>query len=100
MQPVSLIGKTVLGLMFHDVTDAPGSSGFLQPAAMRYKHTVKQFQRYLDVVESSGVAVLDQASEQAEDQTAVVFTFDDGGASASVAAEFLEDRGWRGQFCQ
>ena len=98
----SAIPNPVLGLLLHDVTDAPETSGFLQPTAFRYQHSVDLFRRYLDVVEASGLAVVTdpvRSSELSEDLHATVaITFDDGGTSAETAAGLLEERGWRGTF--
>lgn len=92
----------VIGLMFHDVTDRPSGSGFLQPSALRYKHTRKQFQDYLTVVGDSELPVLASVASQPNrvrsTTPSVVFTFDDGGSSAMIAADLLEDRDWRGTF--
>jgi len=97
----------VLSLLLHDVTDKPQLSGFMQPTASRYKHSTTVFQQYLDVVEQSGVSVstLDQTTLPAiadkciaGHKCSVAFTFDDGGASAPIAADMLEQRNWRGIF--
>ena len=87
----------VVSLLLHDVTDKPLSSGFRQPTAQKYKHSVTQFRSYLDVVEHSGIAVSETLSKQLP-QKSLQFTFDDGGASAMSAADLLEERGWRGFF--
>ncbi|MCP4508511.1 MAG: polysaccharide deacetylase family protein [Fuerstiella sp.] len=88
-----------IGLLLHDVTDDFSSSGFQQPTAQRYKHSVAQFVQYLDDVELTGLPVVTpQAAHSVSGRPVVTFTFDDGGASAPVAAELLEERGWRGVF--
>lgn len=87
----------ILSLLLHDVTDDPGTSGFMQPTAFRYKHSVSQFLDYLDVVESTGLPIT-TVVEPLQAGTSVSFTFDDGGAAAPIAADLLEDRGWRGLF--
>lgn len=91
--------KTNIGLLLHDVTDDFSSSGFQQPTAQRYKHSIAQFVQYLDDVEFTGLPVVTPESADAvPGQPVVTFTFDDGGASAPIAAELLEERGWRGVF--
>lgn len=87
----------IIGLMFHDVTDSPQTTGFLQPSAQRYKHSTAQFESYLQVVEDSRLPVLPSA-EFRTTQTSTLFTFDDGGASAMIAADILQRRNWRGTF--
>jgi len=98
-QHASHVGATVISLMFHDVTDKPASSGFLQPSAQRYKHTRHQFRTYLNVVKKSGLDVLTGPDDVSmAERSGVVFTFDDGGSSAMLAADLLEECNWRGTF--
>ena len=98
--------QTSICLLLHDVSDRPASSGFTQPTAARYKHSVRQFADYLEAVgetelpvvpsvQTPDVLPVDRNPAQAP---TVTFTFDDGGAAAPTAAKLLEDRGWRGLF--
>lgn len=82
-------------LIYHDVVpaDDPDSAGFPGPLAARYKLDPAHFARHLDAIEAAGVSV-GLAGEGPD----CSFTFDDGGASAMLAAEMLEERGWRGHF--
>lgn len=90
---------TTISLLLHDVTDEPDKSGFLQPTARRYKHSVGTFQQYLDVIEATGLPVRTGDGLHSDTTNlSVVLTFDDGGASAPIAAALLEERGWRGMF--
>lgn len=91
-------GLNVISLLLHDVTDHPDSSGFLQPTARRYKHTVRQFAEYLAVIADSGLPVQCSVDTATSESPSVVLTFDDGGASAPTAADMLEEHGWRGVF--
>ena len=91
----------LLSLLLHDVTDEPHRSGFMQPTAFRYKHSVSAFGEYLDAVEESGLPVTVLQDHGLDLRTAscrISFTFDDGGASACTAADLLEQRNWRGLF--
>lgn len=91
--------ETVISLLLHDVTDRPETSGFMQPTAFRYKHNTEHFREYLDVVAASGVPVRQlPQTDDCDGDTCVVFTFDDGGQAAGIAADMLEDYGWRGSF--
>jgi peptidoglycan/xylan/chitin deacetylase (PgdA/CDA1 family) len=75
--------------MYHDVVD-PGradASGFPGRDANSYKVTAGQFRAHLD-------AILTKVSPGGPP----VFTFDDGGAGASAAADILEAYGQRGHF--
>ena len=71
-------------LLFHDVYACdPRESGFVSPAADRYKLTVRQFERQM--------AWLAQTPGPPFE-----LTFDDGGSSFySQIADRLESRGWR-----
>ena len=101
MSSEHLTTAPLLSLLLHDVTDSPGTSGFMQPTAFRYKHSTSLFNRYLDVVEQSHatVSTLSGADKhKSAGKCTVSFTFDDGGASAPIAADLLESRNWRGLF--
>jgi len=84
--------------MYHDVAGPHEreSVGFPGPLAARYKLEPSRFEEHLDAIAATGLAVgtLDGGGLP----PAVAITFDDGGASAPLAAELLERRGWRGQY--
>lgn len=89
--------QTVIGLLLHDVTDSPNQSGFQQPTAVRYKHSIAEFRDYLNVVQESGLTVVTTGSDDSDAAEAVVqFTFDDGGSASMESADLLEEFGWRG----
>lgn len=96
--PPAFQPRTLISLALHDVTDDFESSGFRQPVAQKYKHSLQQFREYLDVVEASGLPVVSSLDDIEGDSPAVVFTFDDGGACSLGPAKMLEERGWRGVF--
>jgi peptidoglycan/xylan/chitin deacetylase (PgdA/CDA1 family) len=80
-------------LIYHDIA-APAerdSVGFPGPVAGRYKLDPADFEAHLDAM--NGVALWDPGREGG-----ATLTFDDGGASALLAADALEKRGWRGHF--
>jgi peptidoglycan/xylan/chitin deacetylase (PgdA/CDA1 family) len=82
-------------LIYHDV--APHGEedvvGFPGGAAARYKLDPQRFESHLDAISHAGVTV-----GLTEDAPDAALTFDDGGASATLIAEALERRGWRGHF--
>jgi peptidoglycan/xylan/chitin deacetylase (PgdA/CDA1 family) len=88
--------------MYHDIAprEEREKAGFPGPLAARYKLDPEAFEAHLDAVASTGLAVGTLDGEEAPQAAtpAVAITFDDGGASAPLAAEALERRGWRGQF--
>lgn len=82
-------------LTYHDIASAQERElrGFPGPTAARYKLDPERFERHLDAIAGTGVSVgLVGAKPHA------ALTFDDGGASAMLAADALERRGWRGHF--
>jgi peptidoglycan/xylan/chitin deacetylase (PgdA/CDA1 family) len=85
-------------LMYHDIAQQAqrDAVGFPGPLAARYKLEPQAFEAHLDALAATRLQVgtLDGAGRA----PAVAVTFDDGGASALLAAEALERRGWRGQF--
>jgi peptidoglycan/xylan/chitin deacetylase (PgdA/CDA1 family) len=85
-------------LMYHDiVTRAQREAvGFPGQLAARYKLEPQAFEAHLDAVAATGLEI--RPLDGGEPPPAVALTFDDGGASAPLAAEALERRGWRGQF--
>lgn len=89
----------VASLMYHEVTDDPSSSGFQRPGAVAYKHSIAAFTEHLDRI--AGVAATPAIVSELDLTRSgqhVVLTFDDGGKSAAIAANLLEQRGWRGYF--
>ena len=81
--------------MYHDLAARAerDAVGFAGAVAGRYKLDPAHFEHHLDAVEQSGAEV-----GLFDDGAPVLLTFDDGGASALVAAAALERRGWRGHF--
>lgn len=85
-------------LMYHDIAPASerDSAGFPGPLAARYKLEPEVFEQHLDALAGTGLRVGPLLPGLPTPELAL--TFDDGGASALLAAEALERRGWRGQF--
>jgi peptidoglycan/xylan/chitin deacetylase (PgdA/CDA1 family) len=84
-------------LIYHDI--APPSEresvGFTGPLAARYKLDPTDFDRHLAAIAETRAQV--GLMTETPLPTAAI-TFDDGGASALVAAEMLERHGYRGHF--
>jgi peptidoglycan/xylan/chitin deacetylase (PgdA/CDA1 family) len=89
--------RTTRALMYHDI--APPAQretvGFDGPLAARYKLTPLAFEAHLDALEATGLEV---GTADRVQTPQLSLTFDDGGASALLAANALEQRGWRGHF--
>jgi peptidoglycan/xylan/chitin deacetylase (PgdA/CDA1 family) len=89
----------VAGLMYHDVTDQPDSSGFLRSGARPYKLALSAFEDHLDAIAEAPTAPsLVTAVDFGRPGRHVVLTFDDGGKSALTASEALARRGWKAHF--
>jgi peptidoglycan/xylan/chitin deacetylase (PgdA/CDA1 family) len=92
-------------LIYHDVLvdGEPDDSGFGGADALSYKLTETQFQRHLNLIAvalglGAPLCVDDPAAETMPG-SALVLTFDDGGASAPTRIlPALRERGWRAHF--
>jgi peptidoglycan/xylan/chitin deacetylase (PgdA/CDA1 family) len=84
-------------LIYHDLAPAEHreSVGFPGPLAARYKLDPGDFDRHLAAIAETGTSV---GLMTAQPAPAAVITFDDGGASALLAAEMLERHGFNGHF--
>jgi peptidoglycan/xylan/chitin deacetylase (PgdA/CDA1 family) len=91
----------VAGLMYHEVTDDPRTSGFQRPGALPYTLTRAAFAKHLDAI-GSGTLKPELVSELdlygSDRNRHLLLTFDDGGASALYVAEELARRGWKAHF--
>lgn len=93
----------ILSLLYHDVVEAGdfSSSGFPGGDADLYKLLRSDFESHLHQIASMTdgplVQVLDGSCPPPTSST-LLFTFDDGGASALAIADLLEQHGWRGHF--
>ena len=99
--PVAADHPDVAGLMYHEVTDDPSSTGFQRAAARAYVYTRAAFGRHLDAIAAGALRpalVTEIALGREHRGRHLVLTFDDGGASALYAAEELARRGWRAHF--
>jgi peptidoglycan/xylan/chitin deacetylase (PgdA/CDA1 family) len=90
-------GGMSYALIYHDVAppEQRESVGFPGPLAARYKLDPGVFERHLEAIAATGTSVGLMTATPAP--TAVI-TFDDGGASALLAAEMLDRHGFKGHF--
>jgi peptidoglycan/xylan/chitin deacetylase (PgdA/CDA1 family) len=91
----------IAGLMYHEVTDDPTTSGFQRPGALPYTFSRAAFKSHLDAI--AGGALKPELISELElsdngQHRHVLLTFDDGGASAMYVADELARRGWKGHF--
>jgi peptidoglycan/xylan/chitin deacetylase (PgdA/CDA1 family) len=89
----------VAGLGYHDVTDAPDTSGFQRNGAVAYKIGTAAFAQQLDRI-AAGPAAPSLVTELDLSRPGrhLLLTFDDGGKSALSIGDELCRRGWRGHF--
>jgi peptidoglycan/xylan/chitin deacetylase (PgdA/CDA1 family) len=84
---------------FHEVTDAPRSTGFQRPGAVPFTLGRRAFAEHLDAIaDSPWLPRLVTELDEAVPTRCLLLTFDDGGLSALHAADELCRRGWRGHF--
>jgi peptidoglycan/xylan/chitin deacetylase (PgdA/CDA1 family) len=100
---VTGIGPEIAGLMYHEVTDDPTTSGFQRPGALPYTLTRAAFAEHLNAI-AGGVLTPELVSELTMQTNGtgnhrhLLLTFDDGGASAMYVADELARRGWKAHF--
>lgn len=89
-------------IMYHDVvrSGAFASSGFVGAHADIYKLDATLFDEHLKTLATDGIASLNAGTiDEDKLERTVAITFDDGGESAyTVAADLLEEHGFRGHF--
>ena len=90
---------SVAGFMYHDVTDEPDASGFLQAGARPYKLSRRAFEFHLaGIAEARLAPSLVTDVDFSRPGRYLVLTFDDGGKSVLAAGETLARRGWKAHF--
>lgn len=90
----------IAGLMYHEVTDDPTSSGFQRPGALPYTLSRAAFARHLDAIAAGQLKpeLVSQLDLRANGKRHLLLTFDDGGTSALYVADELARRGWKAHF--
>lgn len=90
--------KHLVSLLLHDVyTASPAESGFADALAHRYKLRADEFDRLLAALDGERPGIALVASAGGTLHTGLAVTVDDGGRSyATIVADRLEARGWRG----
>jgi peptidoglycan/xylan/chitin deacetylase (PgdA/CDA1 family) len=89
--------------LYHDVTEDDTSSGFQNPVAYEYTHRIDHFTSDLDAILASMPSTTvapkpEMSAELPSSNDLLLFTFDDGGASAMDIADIIEERDLRGYF--
>ena len=93
----------IAGLMYHEVTDDPTTSGFQRPGALPYTLTRAAFERHLNAIAGGAlkpelVTNVNLLANGNGNSRHLLLTFDDGGRSAMYVAEELARRGWKAHF--
>ncbi|HMJ58349.1 MAG TPA: polysaccharide deacetylase family protein, partial [Gemmatimonadales bacterium] len=90
---------TIAGFGYHEVTDAPGETGFQRPGALPYTLTPRVFADHLTQMAASDARPARVTDiDFTRPGRFLVLTFDDGGKSAVYAGDVLARRGWTGHF--
>jgi peptidoglycan/xylan/chitin deacetylase (PgdA/CDA1 family) len=97
------MASEIAGLMYHEVTDDPTTSGFQRPGALPYTLTRAAFTNHLNAIAGGAlkpelVTQLDLSANGNGKHRHLLLTFDDGGASAMYVAEELAKRDWKAHF--
>jgi peptidoglycan/xylan/chitin deacetylase (PgdA/CDA1 family) len=91
----------VVTLLYHDIVASDfDESGFPGKGAARYKLRYSEFDQHLAAMQAAQLPTPGTANDIAphSDERLLLFTVDDGGASALAIADRIERLGWRGQF--
>lgn len=86
-----------LTFLYHDVVDKPSDSGFQRKSALPYKHKITEFQDNIDIIVSDSKPII-SINELYLHNKAILLTFDDGGKSAILIADYLEKYNLKGHF--
>jgi peptidoglycan/xylan/chitin deacetylase (PgdA/CDA1 family) len=97
------MASEIAGLMYHEVTDDPRTSGFQRPGALPYTLTRAAFDQHLNAIAGGAlrpelVTQLNFSANGNGKHRHLLLTFDDGGASAMYVAEELAKRNWQAHF--
>src|SRR5438270_10865435 len=98
------MGPEVAGLMYHEVTDDPTTSGFQRPGALPYTLTPAAFPSHLNAIAGGQlrpglVSNLDLNSNNGNGtHRHPLLTVDDGGASTMYVADETERLRWKRHF--
>jgi peptidoglycan/xylan/chitin deacetylase (PgdA/CDA1 family) len=96
-------GPEIAGLMYHEVTDDPKTSGFQRSGALPYTLSRAAFAAHLNAIAGGPltpelVSDVNLTGNGNGTHRHLLLTFDDGGASAMYVAEELARRGWKAHF--
>lgn len=86
-----------LTFLYHEAVDDPSDSGFQRNSALPYKHRIQEFYDNIDIISRlcNNIITIDQLHLHNE---ATLLTFDDGGKSSILIADYLEKYDLRGHF--
>jgi peptidoglycan/xylan/chitin deacetylase (PgdA/CDA1 family) len=95
-------GTRAFVLQYHDVlAQRGGPSGFRTATARGYHLSEHTFRRHLEAIAGArpeGPSIFREAADVRVPGAPFALTFDDGGVSARLVADILEERDWRGCF--
>jgi peptidoglycan/xylan/chitin deacetylase (PgdA/CDA1 family) len=88
----------IISLLYHEVTDKPGSTGFQRDRAFIYKHSKSDFKTQLKLINSLGLPVVNLNNFSGKSENGIILTFDDGGRSANYISKVLDKYNIKGHF--
>jgi peptidoglycan/xylan/chitin deacetylase (PgdA/CDA1 family) len=97
------MASEIAGLMYHEVTDDPTTSGFQRPGALPYTLSRAAFHSHLTAIAGGAltpelVTQLTLSTNGTGKHRHLLLTFDDGGASAMYVADQLAKHDWKAHF--
>ncbi len=86
-----------LTFLYHEAVDNNEDSGFQRKSAIPYKHPVKEFRDNIDIIvaNTSPIITIHGLSNH---EHGTLLSFDDGGKSSILIADYLEQHNLRGHF--
>ncbi|MDB4016269.1 polysaccharide deacetylase family protein [Flavobacteriaceae bacterium] len=89
--------KTYLTFLYHEATDNVANTGFQRNSNLPYKHKLKEFYDNIDIIFENCSNII-TINDLKSSSNGTLLTFDDGGKSAMIIADYLEKYNLKGHF--
>ena len=89
--------KKYLTFLYHEATDSSDNTGFQRNSNLPYKHKLNEFYDNIDIIveNCSNIITINDLNNS---PNGTLLTFDDGGKSAMIIADYLEQKNLKGHF--